>query len=160
MESRIDFRESHFNASVWSNSSSLHFEPTSDSFTLTAAGAAVESRLNDALIQSTAAALQLNATTRRGGDGQSDLRATLDNGSVNVSISDASGLRVEAANGRAARLTAMSRQSTTPRQINASVTNTESGERQLRITFQSGSYLAELEVLQAEVRRSCPFGAL
>ncbi|KAH7732042.1 Protein C26G2.2 [Aphelenchoides avenae] len=133
MESRIDFRELHFNASVWSNSSSLHFDPSSDSFALTAAGTALESRLNDALVQSSAASAPTQCID------------------PSRSVADSSGLRIEAANGRAAHLMAESRQTNAQRKINASVANSDAGERQLRITFESGTYFAQVEILHADV---------
>uniref|UniRef100_A0A915ELR8 Auto-transporter adhesin head GIN domain-containing protein n=1 Tax=Ditylenchus dipsaci TaxID=166011 RepID=A0A915ELR8_9BILA len=88
-QSRIELRETHLNSTVWSNTSLLAFDGTSqESVALRTTNTTItELRLNTAHLQAVANGLELNTTTERDGSGQSRLNLALV-GNVNVSMTD------------------------------------------------------------------------
>ncbi|KAI1725422.1 hypothetical protein DdX_02080 [Ditylenchus destructor] len=156
-ESRTQLMESHFNATIFSNSSLLIVDRSQDNLSLNASkGVVTDMRLNSAQIQTFANEIQLNCTTDRNAGAETRLTvAFLRN--VNLSISDdqmTEAVQLQAVNGNAISAFAQSWDNPTVNTTRFSILSaTGEGQniRQLSVAVVSRTYQIQLNLESSEV---------
>ncbi|KAE9550739.1 hypothetical protein FO519_006040 [Halicephalobus sp. NKZ332] len=139
-DSRIELFEANFGSAIWSDSSFLRFNPNDEYVNLTAQQVIARFNLKSAQFHCFAQSLQLNETTNRRTDGETQLGLTLTN-AVNLSLSDvATTTQVEAVNGRSASVTANTWSTQVERKLTVASSVTHDTSRKLVITSVSNEY--------------------
>uniref|UniRef100_A0AC35G510 Uncharacterized protein n=1 Tax=Panagrolaimus sp. PS1159 TaxID=55785 RepID=A0AC35G510_9BILA len=138
--SRIELFESHFDATIWSSSSLLRFNPNDEYVNLTAQKAISKFNLNNAEFITFGQLYSLNETTNRKTDSESQLFLSLQN-SVNLSLTDTTTqTQVEAINGRRAQINANTWDVQIARKLTLSSNVLQNLARELTITSVSNKY--------------------